>query len=95
MYVVYTQNRLIKTILISTLNILLFGRDWKDIPKLSPFASWPMIKSQSLKLPIFRTNVHGPKDVRAIEVRPHIYVTCTNVLFLYLSVTSIMKLERF
>ena len=28
-----------------------------------------MIKPQWLELPMFRTNFHGPKDVRAIEVR--------------------------
>ena len=28
-----------------------------------------MIKSHWLELPISRTNFHGPKDVRAIEVR--------------------------
>ena len=30
-----------------------------------------MIKPQWLELPISRTNFHGPKDVRAIEVRLH------------------------
>ena len=28
-----------------------------------------MINPQWLELPMFRTNFHGPKDVRAIEVR--------------------------
>ena len=28
-----------------------------------------MINPQSLELPMFWTNFHGPKDVRAIEVR--------------------------
>ena len=40
-------------------------------PKLSPFTYWPgaMINLQRLELPMSRTNFHGPKDVRAIEVR--------------------------
>ena len=43
----------------------------KDFPKLSLFASWTgvMINPQWLELPMSRTNFHGPKDVRAIEVR--------------------------
>ena len=43
----------------------------KDYPKLSLFASWSgdMINPQWLELPVSRTNFHGPKDVRAIEVR--------------------------
>ena len=28
-----------------------------------------MINPQWLELPMFRTNFHGPKDVRAIEIR--------------------------
>ena len=37
----------------------------KDIPKLSPFASWlsAMINIQYLQLPVCRMNFHGPKDV--------------------------------
>ena len=31
-----------------------------------------MIYRQRLKLPMSRTNFHGPKDVRAIEVRLYI-----------------------
>ena len=43
----------------------------KNVPKLLSFASWPVVMSnhQWLELPISGTNVHGPKDVRAIEVR--------------------------
>ena len=37
-----------------------------------------MINPQWLEQPISRTNYHGPKDVRAIEVRLYIY------LFIYL-----------
>ena len=35
------------------------------------FASWRgvMINPQWLELPMSRTNFHGPRDVRAIEVR--------------------------
>ena len=42
----------------------------KDFPNLSQFAFWSgtMIKYQWFKLPISRTNFHGPKDVRVIEV---------------------------
>ena len=45
--------------------------NWKDFPKLSLFASWTgaMINPQWLELPMARTIFHGPKDVRAIEVR--------------------------
>ena len=47
----------------------------KNNPQLMPFVSWPgvMINPQLFKLPISRTNFHGPKDVRAIAVR--LYVT--------------------
>ena len=46
----------------------------KEIPKLSPAAFWPgaMTDPQLLELPMSRTNFHGPKDVRAIEVRLYI-----------------------
>ena len=42
-----------------------------DITKLPSLASWPgaMIKPRWFELPMSRTNFHGPKDVRAIEVR--------------------------
>ena len=42
-----------------------------DIPKLYPCASWPvvMIKRQWIELPMSRTNLNSPKDVRVIEVR--------------------------
>ena len=55
----------------STLNILLLSsRSKTKFPKLLTFASLPgaMINPQWLKLPISRTNFHGPKDVGAIEV---------------------------
>ena len=55
----------------SKLNISLFGEeDRKDFLKLPPFASWTgaMIDPQWLELPISRTNFHGLKQFRAIEV---------------------------
>ena len=56
----------------STLNIqLLCRKSKKQIPKLSPFASWlgTIINPQYLEPPLSRTIFYGPKDVRAIEVR--------------------------
>ena len=43
----------------------------KHVPKLPLFASWTgaMINPQWFELPMSRTNFHGPKDVRAIDVR--------------------------
>ena len=57
--------------LMSTLSIPVLYRRSKNIPKLSPFTFWPgaMVKCQWLEIPVSRTNFHGPKDVRAIEVR--------------------------
>ena len=45
--------------------------DRKVIPKLSSFASWPgaINNPQYLELPISRSNFHGPKEIRVIEVR--------------------------
>ena len=59
----------------STYNIQLLCRKSERFPKLSLFASLPcaMINPQWLEIPISRTNFHGPKDVRAIEVRLYIY----------------------
>ena len=47
-----------------------FIEDWKDIPELSPAASWPgaMINPQWLELPLSRTNFNSPKDLHVIEV---------------------------
>ena len=47
----------------------------KDFPKLSLFSSstGAMINPQWFELPMSRTNFHGPKDVRAIEVRLYFY----------------------
>ena len=52
----------------------------KDFPKLSLFASWPgaMINLHWLELPMARTLFHGPKGVRAIEVRLYIVFTLNN-----------------
>ena len=48
-----------------------FIEDRKDTPKLFQFASFPgaMINPQWLELAMSRTNLYGPKDVRAIETR--------------------------
>ena len=64
-----------EAILMSTLNINHCVENRKDFPKLSLFASWTgaIINPQWLGLPMSRTNFHGPKDVRAIEVR--VYMT--------------------
>ena len=62
----------------STLNIqLLCRKSKKKIPKLSPFTSWlsTIINPQWLELPMSRTHFHGPKDVRAIEVRLYLIYT--------------------
>ena len=55
----------------STLNIQLFCRRLIDFPELAIFASRPgaMINLDWLELPMARTIFHGPKGVRAIEVR--------------------------
>ena len=66
----------------NTLNIPVFLiKDQKDIPKLSPFASWPgiMINPQWLELPMSRTYFHGPKDIRAIEAQ--LYLSHISILF--------------
>ena len=45
--------------------------DWKDIPKLYPFAFYPgdMINPQLLELPMIRTSLYGSKDVWVIEIQ--------------------------
>ena len=55
--------RLIEAVLMSTHIIPFYIEDRKDIPKL-----YPMINPQWLELPMPRTNLHGPKHVRVIEV---------------------------
>ena len=47
------------------------------------FASWTgaMINPQWLELPMSRMNFHGPKDVRAIEVRLYIYIDIKEIWF--------------
>ena len=54
----------------TTLNIQLLCRTI-DFPELAIFASRPgaMINLHWLELPMARTIFHGPKGVRAIEVR--------------------------
>ena len=46
-------------------------KEIKKLPNLLLFASWPgtMIIPQWLELPMSRTLFHGPKGVRAIEIR--------------------------
>ena len=39
-----------------------------------------MIKPQWLELPMSRTNFHGPKDTRAIEVRLYIFLLYAHAL---------------
>ena len=59
----------------STLNIQVLCRSI-DFPELAIFASRPgaMINLHWLELPIARTIFHGPKGVRAIEVRLYLYI---------------------
>ena len=55
----------------------MFKEDRKDIPKLSTFAISPraMINPQWLYLPCLEQNVHGLKDILAIEVRLFSFLT--------------------
>ena len=73
-----------------TQHTIIFFEDRKHFHKLSSFASWPgaMIKSHWLQLPISRTNFHGPKDVRAIEV--WLYTDC-NIGAPFISATKRSK----
>ena len=70
-FCVCSLESLIDAILISTLNIPLHVLldDIKDFPKLSQFASWPGAMINSIARTTRLWNNHGPKDVRAIEVR--------------------------
>ena len=58
---------------------IVFIEDRKGISKSSPFAIWTCAKINpqwfELHVPMFRTNFHGPKDVRAIEVRLYVVGT--------------------
>ena len=58
----------------STLNIQQLCRRSLDFPELAIFASRPgaMINFHWLELSMARTIFHGPKDVRAIEVRLYV-----------------------
>ena len=86
----------IKVILMSTLNIQLLYRRSKKFPNLSPFASWPcaIINPQWLELPISQTNFHGPNDVRAIEVRLHMYQVWWKSINIYSSYHPETKIMR-
>ena len=64
LYVVCThENRLINYCI----------EDLKDFSKLLPFDSWPgtMINPQWLELPISRTSLQGPRDVKSLKVTAH------------------------
>ena len=85
----------------STLNIQLLCRRSIDFPELAILASRPgvMINLHWLELPMARTTSHGPKGVRAIEVRLYLFwlgtvSTSWNVLFL-LMLTSVTVLFAF
>ena len=54
-----------------TQHTFIYIEDRKDMPKLSPFDSWPcaLVNPRWHQLPISRTNLHFPIDVRVIEVR--------------------------
>ena len=56
-----------------------FIEDRKEIPEESPFASWyvAVINPQWFELPMSRTNFHGHKDIRAIEVRLYVWPRST------------------
>ena len=58
----------------STLNIQLLCRRSIDFPELAIFASRPgaIINLHWLELPMARTLFHGPKGVRAIQVRLYV-----------------------
>ena len=64
----------------STLNIQLLCKRSTDFPELAIFASRPgaMINLHRLELPMTRTIFHGPKGVRAIEVR--LYMDLVNYI---------------
>ena len=63
------HNRLIEAILHASYNFLY--RTSKRYPNLSSFDSWPdaIINSQYLELPISRTNIHVPREIRGIQVK--------------------------
>ena len=50
-----------------------------------------MINPQWLELPMSRTNFHGPKDVRAIEVRLYNLICCCSYLLVTVLSTSLGK----
>ena len=66
----------------STLNIPLLCIRSIDFPELAIFASRPgaMINIHWLELPMARTIFHGPKGVRAIEVRLYLGIFKRNFL---------------
>ena len=58
----------------STFNIQLLYRKSKLRYRYLLFAIGTVINPQWLELPMSRTVFHGPKDVRAIEVRLYVVV---------------------
>ena len=70
----------------------------KDFPNLSIFASLTcaMINPQWIELPMSRTNFHGPKDVRAMEVRLYacVFYRILNffILFFFFQIFHIFNL---
>ena len=90
----------------SILNIQLLCRRSIDFPELAIFPSRPgaMINLHWLELPMARTIFHGPKGVRAIEVRlyikqksavclPGARVTSYFFIIFFLHSTGIEKLD--
>ena len=61
--------------------------DLKTSPKLFPFASssGAVINLQQVELPMPRINIHGPKDVRAIEVRLYVEDVFVDKLLIHFS----------
>ena len=52
-----------------------------------------MMNTHKLELPLFRTNFHGPKGVRAIEIRLYLFQTVNlgNLELLYPKLTCYIK----
>ena len=52
---------------------------------------WVLIRTASLKLQLFRTNFHGPKGVRAIEVR--LYMVTLRLMTLILCRAEVQSIN--
>ena len=79
MYSLESPRSTFEAILMSTLSIQLLCRSSIDFPELAICASRPgaMINLYWLELHMARTIFHGPKDVRAIEVRLYMLTKIT------------------